>query len=242
MSKMKLGRIFDIKEFAVYDGEGIRVTYFLQGCPLRCEWCHNPEGQSFSEGWSISSKELIEDIKKYEEIWKICGGGVTFSGGEPMCQSEFLLNVIAGLQGISITIETSAAVMPEIFQKIALKVDFLYVDLKVFDEEIHRRYTGKSNRQIKENIKWLAGTDIPFVIRIPMIPGVSDTENNYKKTAEFIAGLKIDAKVELLPYNTMTKAKYDAIKREYMISFDPEKRLNQNLKEFIDKGISCRIL
>lgn len=240
--KMVAGRIFDIKEFAVYDGPGVRVTYFLQGCPLKCEWCHNPEGQSWTGGRKISSEKVIADIKKYQDIWGNCNGGVTFSGGEPMCQPDFLIEILKGTEGISRVIETSAAVTGEIFRKISCLAEFLYIDLKLCDEEQHIRYTGVSNKEIKNNIRWLAETDIPFVIRIPMIPGVSDTEENYRLSAEFISGLRRKTAVELLPYNTLTKAKYDAIRRKYNISFDPGRPLNRDLKAFEIRGIPCRIL
>lgn len=239
---MQSARIFDVKEFAVYDGAGIRVTYFLQGCPLRCEWCHNPEGQEMTGGRVASAREIIDEIKGYAGLWETAEGGVTFSGGEPLCQPDFLVKVMENIKGISKIIETSASVPIQTFQRVLKYVDMAYVDMKIFDEQQHIRYTGVSNRLIKENIRWLASTHIPFVIRIPLIPGVSDTQDNFRDTAEFVEKLPRKIPVELLPYNTLTKAKYDAVGRDYVISFDPEKPLNRNLKEFTDRGIVVRIM
>lgn len=239
---METGRIFDTKEFAVYDGDGIRVTYFLQGCPLRCKWCHNPEGQ-YREGGKIrSSAEIIEEIKGYAAMWKDCAGGVTFSGGEPLMQEEFLVEVLEGIPEVSKAIETSAIVPEKIFRRVISKVDFAYVDLKIFDESLHIRYTGMTNRLILKNIRWIASSQIPCIIRIPMIPGVSATEKNYRQTAAFLAGLDRKLSVELLPYNTLTKAKYDAIGQKYDITFDEDAPVCRDTGIFKDRKIECRIL
>ena len=139
---MKSGRIFDTKEFAVYDGAGIRVTYFLQGCPMRCEWCHNPEGQAMVGGKVRTSGEVIREILDYASLWQDCEGGVTFSGGEPLMQAGFLLEIMEGIGNVSKAVETSAAVSKEIFRSVLNKVDFAYVDLKIYEETLHTRYTG----------------------------------------------------------------------------------------------------
>lgn len=239
---MKSGRVFDTKEFAVYDGDGIRVTYFLQGCPLRCEWCHNPEGQPMDGGRILSPKEMIDEIHSYARLWGDLGGGVTFSGGEPLMQEEFLSEVLDGIDGISKIIETCAAVPGRVFQKIVSRMDFVYVDLKLFDGHRHLQYTGMSNQQILENIRWLSKTEIPAVIRIPMIPEVSATQENYRQTAGFLSGLSRIFSVELLPYNTLTKAKYDAVNRDYRIHFDERGDVCEDTEIFTREDIPCRIL
>lgn len=239
---MKSGRIFDTKEFAVYDGDGIRVTYFLQGCPLRCQWCHNPEGQAVSGGKLRTSEEVIHEILDYASLWKECEGGVTFSGGEPLMQEDFLLEILEGIGRVPKAVETSAAVSKEIFKRVLNQVDTAYVDLKIYNQGLHRRYTGMGSRLILENIRWLAGTDIPCIIRVPMIPGVSATEENYRQTAAFLAGLPRKLPVELLPYNTLARAKYDAIGRAYCIQFSEEEPVCENVEIFHKYGIPCRIL
>ncbi len=239
---MKSGRIFDTKEFAVYDGAGIRVTYFLQGCPMRCEWCHNPEGQAMVGGKVRTSGEVIREILDYASLWQDCEGGVTFSGGEPLMQAGFLLEIMEGIGNVSKAVETSAAVSKEIFRSVLNKVDFAYVDLKIYEETLHTRYTGVGNQLILENIRWLAETDIPCIIRIPMISGVSATEVNYRQTASFLAGLSRKLPVELLPYNTLTKAKYDAVGREYSIQFPEEGTVCDDVQIFRRCGLTCRIL
>lgn len=189
-----------------------------------------------------SSEEVIREIQGYASLWKGCVGGVTFSGGEPLLQEAFLAEILDGIGKISKAIETSAAVPCRTFRSIVSRVDLAYVDLKLIDERQHVRYTGMSNRLILENIRWLSETQIPTVIRIPMIPGVNATEENYRQTAEFLAGLPRRFKVELLPYNTLTKAKYDAIKREYVIHFDEKGSVCEETQIFTQYGIQCRIL
>lgn len=120
-------------------------------------------------------------------------------------QAGFLLEILEGIGNVSKAVETSAAVSKEIFQSVLNRVDFAYVDLKIYDEVLHMRYTGLGNQLILENIRWLADTDIPCIIRIPMIPGVSATEVNYRQTASFLADLPRKLPLELLPYNTLTK-------------------------------------
>ena len=123
---MKSGRIFDIKEFAVYDGAGIRVTYFLQGCPLRCEWCHNPEGQAMEGGKVRTSGKVIREILEYASLWQDCEGGVTFSGGEPLFQPEFLAECLDLLQraGIHTCLDTAGAGLGE-YEAILSRTDLL---------------------------------------------------------------------------------------------------------------------
>lgn len=195
------------------------------------------------EGGCIrEAQDVIREIQSYAAMWEEGGGGVTFSGGEPLLQKEFLTEVLEGLRGIPAAVETSAAVPGDLFQSIIKKVDHVYVDLKIFEEKLHVQYTGCSNRQILENICWLAQTEIPCTIRIPMIPQVSATEKNYKETAAFLKGLARKLPVELLPYNTMAKAKYDKLGYPYNIRFDPEAPAEQNLIPFQKEHILCRIL
>ena len=247
-----IGRIFDIKEFAVHDGDGIRVTVFMKGCPMSCTWCHNPEGlyyeknlfykkakcvncglclkkcnhedcKSFDRcvhicpndclkvvGQDYDSDQLVEKLIKYKSILKSVGGGITFSGGEPLLQWEFLSEVIDKLKenGIDdIVIETCGYAEKTVFQKIATKLSGVIMDIKIFDGEKHLEYTGCDNTVIKENFLWLKESGIPYIIRTPLIKGITDTEENLTSIKEFIG----DSKWEKLPENYLAKSKYDLI-------------------------------
>ena len=247
-----IGRIFDIKEFAVHDGEGIRVTVFMKGCPMRCVWCHNPEGLSYEKnlfykkakcvncgmcfkpcnhedckpyarclhvcpndclkvvGKDYTASQLVERLLKYKSVLLSLGGGITFSGGEPLFQHEFLSEVIDGLKenGINdIAVETCGFVQKNIFQKIAKKLTTVIMDIKIFDSENHKKYTGCDNAVIKENFLWLKDSGIPYLIRTPLISGITDTEENLTQIKSFIG----DSKWEKLPENYLAKSKSDLI-------------------------------
>ena len=243
------GRIFDIKEFAVHDGPGLVTTVFLKGCPLRCAWCHNPEGQSFEKelmvrekscglcrrpcdheecqpfhrcvhvcpdnliriaGEDIEAKELAKRLLKNRDVMD----GVTFSGGEPLFQAEFLLETISYLEGLKIMIETSGYADTDTFRKVLEKSDLLYLDIKLIDEAEHIRQTGVSNKVILENLQILKDSGKPCVIRTPLIPGITDREENLEAIKKQIG----DLPHELLPYNEMASVKYEMLGRKYPLS------------------------
>lgn len=250
------GRIFSIEEFSTFDGPGIRCTVFLKGCPLRCQWCHNPEGQSFHPqilrspngcigcgtcrrtgmteesialcpqhllrlcGEDLTSQQLIDRLA--DKFWMLnaSGGGVTFSGGEPLSQSEFLLECLALLKGRTHrAIQTSGFAPGEIFSRALENTDYVLFDLKLMDSAAHRHYTGVDNQPILKNYRSLAASGLPFITRIPLIPGVNDTTENLTETARFLSSVSVH-KVELLPYNKAAGAKYKAAGMTYSIEFD----------------------
>ncbi|HEY3345448.1 MAG TPA: 4Fe-4S cluster-binding domain-containing protein, partial [Anaerolineaceae bacterium] len=176
---MTSGIVFDIREFAVHDGPGIRTTVFLKGCPLACQWCHNPEGQSRQPqkicspagervaGTVYSSAELANRLNRQAAILAKAEGGITFSGGEPLLQAAFIAEVIDRLEGLHVVLDTSGYGSGAAFCGLLEKVDLVFFDLKLIDDETHRRYTGKSNRPILRNLQALNAIRIPFVIRVP---------------------------------------------------------------------------
>ena len=239
------GTIFDIKEMAVHDGPGLRTTVFLKGCPLRCLWCHNPEGLSREPQLSFRAQQCQNcglcrrgcshpDCQPYGRCLHICpqgllsisgkemtplqlaqrlkrsrfltepGGGVTFSGGEPLLQHEFLRAVLEELPGVHTAIETSGYAEEGVFQDIITHMDLVYMDIKLADDSLHRKYTGVSNEKILRNLKLLQQSGIPCIVRTPLIPGITDTEENLTAIRDLIGNLPH----ELLPYNTMAGAKY----------------------------------
>lgn len=253
---MNSGIVFDIKEFAVFDGPGIRTTAFLKGCPLECTWCHNPEGQNPAceemligntktkriSGRSYIVDELCQRLRKNQRIFELTEGGITFSGGEPLVQHDFLSECLSKLTGIHLAIETSGYSQPGVFQQIASLLNLMILDLKVIDDTQHRKYTGVSNRLILENLNWLMKTEIPFIVRVPLIPGVSDSYENLEATALLLQGAKNLELVELLPYHITAGAKYPLLQRDYKPLFDEEQPLNMNRSPFTELGIPCRIL
>lgn len=279
----KTGVIFDIKQFAVFDGPGIRTTVFLKGCPLRCMWCHNPEGLSFEPQLMVSQngctdcgscrlvckhpdgcilcgacvgacpvrlrkicgermtvEELTGRLLRDREYLEMQGGGVTFSGGEPTGQPEFLLNCLKELRTMHRAVETSGYCRTDIFKNIIDELDYIIMDIKIADDEKHKIYTGVSNRMILENLEQVKKSGKPFRIRIPVIPGVNDTEENYRLTAELLKGAENLEMVELLPYHKTAGAKYGMVGRAYAPDFDVDREPVLETSAFENAGICCR--
>ena len=220
------GRIFEIREFTLHDGPGVRTTVFMKGCPLRCAWCHNPEGQSFDvetmtrangeriacgEDWTAPA--LADELLRNADIMAQSGGGVTFSGGEPLAQSEFLLELVPLLKagGVRLAIETSGHVPADAYRAVVSRLDFVYQDVKLLDADAFRRWTGGRLSIVLENIAYLRGCGVPFIFRVPLIPGVNDSESDRVAFAAFADS----AKIEFLPYNRAAPAKYSMLGREF---------------------------
>ena len=229
------GTIFSIEEFAINDGPGIRTTVFLKGCPLRCEWCHNPEGLSLRSqlmkkknetvvsGMEMESGELAEKLLRDEKIFRLNKGGVTFTGGEPLLQADFLCDVLGLLRPhVHCAIETSGYTSEEVFRKVLDNLDFVLFDCKHTDDEIHKRYTRVSNRPILRNLQILIESSKDFVLRIPLIPGVNDTKENLFTVRDLLYGASGLQRVELLRYNKMAGAKYGMVGMDYKPTFNTE--------------------
>ena len=229
------GTIFSIEEFAINDGPGIRTTVFLKGCPLRCEWCHNPEGLSLRSqlmkkknetvvsGMEMESGELAEKLLRDEKIFRLNKGGVTFTGGEPLLQADFLCDVLGLLRPhVHCAIETSGYTSEEVFRKVLDNLDFVLFDCKHTDDEMHKRYTRVSNRPILRNLQILIESSKDFVLRIPLIPGVNDTKENLFTVRDLLYGASGLQRVELLRYNKMAGAKYGMVGMDYKPTFNTE--------------------
>jgi len=282
---MHMGIVFSIEEFSVYDGPGIRTSVFLKGCPLRCSWCHNPEGQRLETeivkspngcvgcgnclrtavnrdgalmltdesikkcpmnlirrcGDEYSPKELCEKLLKNKIILSK-GGGVTFSGGEPFMQKGFLLECLALLKGkLHTAVQTCGYTDAETFGLALELADYFLYDIKLMDDEPHKRYTGVSNKRIQANFKTLAESGRDFVVRVPLIPGVIDTEENITAIAKLLNSFGI-AYAELLPYNKMAGGKYKLTLREYKPDFDDTAESQPREEIFDEYNIKVKIL
>lgn len=247
------GIIFDIKEFAVHDGPGGRLTVFLKGCPLRCIWCHNPEGLAIKpqimvkenlctrcgrcfqqcrhedckefgrcihvcpnglitvSGEEYTPQRLAEKINGYKEFFTAASGGVTFSGGEPLMQADFVLNTVNRLDKIHVALETSGYAEPETFKRVTDKADYIMMDIKIADRDEHKKYTGVYNDVILKNFEYLKSSGKQFEVRTPMIPNICDTIDNLEK----IRGIIGDSKWEKIPYNEAAPAKYKMLGKVY---------------------------
>lgn len=252
------GIVFDIKKYAIHDGPGIRTTVFFKGCPLNCQWCHNPEsikpgveeivkinrkkilGLSTSEtreviGREISAGEIFAEVKKDSLFFEEGKGGVTFSGGEPLMQSDFLLELLklCREEEFHTCVDTSGMADWQQFEKVKDYVSLFLFDLKIIDEENHKKYTGVSNKQIITNLEKLTASGSKVRIRIPLIPGITDTEQNIESINSFIKPLGNITGVDVLPFNSIYEGKYQKMNKENKIG-KKQKQTTDELNKIVE--------
>ena len=261
------GVIFEIRRFTVHDGPGIRTTVFMKGCPLSCWWCHNPEGQfPQPEPWTRTEKldgkvfekqmiigqewtasDLMTEILKDRVFFDESGGGVTFSGGEPLMQPAFLMEILSlcHKHGIHTAVDTSGFSPTEDLMKIAALTDLFLYDLKLLDDTLHVKYTGVSNRLILENLHLLLDLGKPVWLRHPVIPGINDTFGEKEKLKELLKQFsgKISV-INLLPYHSIARNKYrKAGRTNYLESLKdlPASDLQPMVDELEETGVKVII-
>lgn len=246
-----LGIISNIQRFTVHDGPGIRITVFLQGCPLDCWWCHNPESKFIctpegkDENQRMTPEQLMTEIRKELVFMEESNGGVTFSGGEPFMQSEFLSEMLdlCKAEEIHTCIDTSGLVNPDIFDTILEKADLYLFDIKFVDPEMHKKYTGVSNVQIMRNLQSLIKNQKEINIRFPLIPGINDTEKNLDDLKELMIELQLK-KINILPYHRIAEGKYEKLSMENRMKGilpHSENEIKNIHNFFIEAGFEAKI-
>jgi pyruvate formate lyase activating enzyme len=213
------GTIFQVQRWSIHDGEGIRSTVFLKGCPLRCAWCANPESWTGSadggQGRRVTAANLMKELRKDEIFYRESGGGVTFSGGEPFAQPEFLRELVAacGAVGYHTAAETSAFFDWNEAADIFARLDAVFVDIKHMDSLQHKKFTGVPNGVILKNVERILATHGDVTVRVPLVAGVNDDEANIRALRDFLRGAKARGLkgVELLPYHNLGVSKYSAL-------------------------------
>lgn len=252
------GRIFDIQKFSVHDGPGIRTIVFLKGCMLRCKWCCNPESQSFdiqtmmqngkekTVGKDTAVKDIIDIVKKDMPYYKRSGGGMTLSGGEMLCQSDFAYALLRSAKEASINtaVETTGFAPFEKIEKLLPYIDTVLMDIKHINSEKHKAFTTQPNELILENAVKIAEKANKLIIRVPVIPTFNDTEQEIADIAKFAKSLKGVEEINLLPYHKFGKDKYDGLGREYLMGdLEPptDEKMNR-LKAVAEQyGLYCKI-
>jgi len=227
---MNQGIIFDIKEMTVHDGPGVRVTVFFKGCPLRCLWCHNPEGllpqpqlmNGAICGEILTAAELATKVKKNADVLQELGGGVTISGGEPLMQPEFLLSLLQELAPMHRVLQTSGYGNEGVFVEVIKNCELVHFDLKQMSPRLHKKFTGVDNGLILRNLGHLKDSGKPFVVRLPMIPGVNVTRGHFAAVAQLLEGVRDRVSIEILPYNSLAGAKYPWVGMEYTYTLPTE--------------------
>lgn len=212
------GKVHSIETFGTVDGPGIRYVIFLQGCHLRCKYCHNRDTWDTTVGTPKKVSELIEDIKKYNDYIKFSKGGVTVTGGEPLLQPKFLIALFTELKklGYHTALDTSGMfpLTPEVKQVLSL-TDLVLLDIKHIDDEKCKDLVGFSNKLELEFANYLSENGIKMWIRQVIIPGITDNEDDLIRLKEFLQTLKTVEKVELNPYHTLGVYKWEDLGLEY---------------------------
>lgn len=220
----RTGRVFDIKRFSSHDGPGIRSTVFLTGCPLRCAWCHNPEAFALHDrpGGQIRDMtvaEVIRELEKDVSYYDRSGGGVTVSGGEPLFQSAFTLELLRTCRKRELhsALDTCGLVDTTLLLEAAAIADLVLYDLKAIDSEVHRSWTGAPNERILENLAALESSEVPVWIRLPLIPGANEDDANVDATLALLSATRF-RRISLLPYHRIAEGKYHGLGLENRMS------------------------
>lgn len=216
--KQYYARIHSIESFGTVDGPGIRFVLFLQGCHLQCKYCHNRDTWDIKGGEQKSLDDIFEKIKRYKNYMMLSGGGVTVTGGEPLLQVKFLIELFKKLkeEGIHTCIDTSGIVAITDDVKELLKyTDLVLLDIKHIDDEKCKKLVGVSNKRELEFAQYLSDNNIKIWIRQVLVPGYTDNEEDLKKLKKFIKSLKTVEKVQILPYHNMGKFKWEKLGSKY---------------------------
>ena len=212
------GRIHSIESFGTVDGPGIRFVVFMQGCPLKCKYCHNRDTWNLDGGHTITSDELVKEIMHYKSYMDNSGGGITISGGEPLLQAKFIKELFIKLKKkkIHTAIDTAGSlpITDEIKDLLDL-TDLVLLDIKHIDNEKAINLTGAPNKNNLEFAKYLSNINKPMWIRQVLVPGYTDDETDLLKLKEFINSLNSVENVEILPYHSLGKFKWKELGATY---------------------------
>lgn len=254
------GRIFDIQRYSIHDGNGIRTIVFLKGCVLRCRWCCNPESQEYriqtmmvqgktkTIGEDVTVEEVMATVQKDRPYYRRTGGGLTLSGGESLCQPEFATALLRAAQerGISTAMESMGCAKWEVIEGLLPYLDQYLLDIKHMNPAKHKEYTGKSNELMLENAKKIAASGMTELsIRVPVIPGFNDTQEEIRAIAEYTGRLEHVKRMHLLPYHRLGQDKYAGLGREYLMG-DVEPPTNEKMEQLLQiaeqtSGVECQI-
>ena len=234
------GRIHSIESMGLVDGPGIRTVIFFQGCAIRCAYCHNPDTWKCQGGTEYTPKEIHEKILKYKPYFSRSGGGVTFSGGDPLLQPEFLIEVLKLCKnsGIHTTIDTAGFGLGN-YEDILKYVDLVLFDIKHVSDEGYKTLVGKDGEEARNFLKACEKTSTKLWIRHVVVPGITDGEDHMEALANIIKDIENVEKIELLPYHTMGITKYDNIGLKYRLQGIED--MDRDLCKSMEKNLIHRV-
>lgn len=243
MGEAMNGRIHSFESFGTVDGPGIRFVIFMQGCPMRCQYCHNPDTWSFSGGKEYSSDEVVKTAMKYKSYFA-SNGGITLSGGEPLLQMEFVIELLQKFKALNLhtTLDTSGITFQQSSEesvnkhkKLIENVDLVMLDIKHIDDQQHKKLTNHSNKNTLDFARFLSDNGKEIWIRHVLVPEITDKDEYLLRLKEFISTLKTVTKIQVLPYHTMGVVKYEKLNMEYPLKgvLPPEKERIENARRIL---------
>lgn len=252
------GRIFDIQRYSIHDGGGIRTIVFLKGCPLRCKWCCNPEGQHYNVekmtlggkekivGQDVTVGEIIDIIERDRIYYRRSGGGLTLSGGESLTQPDFAVALLktAKERGINTAMESTGFADFSVISRYLPYLDLYLMDIKHMNSAKHKEFTSQPNELILENAKKITDAGARLIVRTPVIPTFNATKEEIGEIAKFASSLKGVTQMHILPYHRIGTDKYKGLNRDYSLTGiePPSKELmNELLKVVNSYGLKGQI-
>lgn len=240
------GRIHSIESFGTVDGPGIRLVVFFQGCPMRCLYCHNPDTWNPKDGTEISVKEILALYEKNRTFYK--NGGITATGGEPLVQMDFLEELFreAKKRNIHTCLDTSGIAFrknrTQAFERLIKVTDLVMLDIKHADTNRHREITGHPNTPVLDFLKFLDCHNTPVWVRHVLVPGLTDTPDDLIHLGQILADYHCLKVLDVLPYHTMGKLKYDELGMEYPLKNTREATKNEvyQARQYILQGMRSR--
>ncbi|QNU68007.1 pyruvate formate lyase-activating protein [Ruminiclostridium herbifermentans] len=211
------GKVHSFETFGTVDGPGIRFVVFMKGCPLKCKYCHNRDTWSAEGAQLYTAEEVMTEVRKYRNFIDSSKGGITVSGGEALIQPQFILELFKKCkeEGIHTAVDTSGYVNVEDVKEVMEYTDLVLLDLKHADELKHRDLTGVDNEKIKRFTEYLCDINKPVWIRYVLVPGYTDDEEDLLAAHDYLKNFKNIEKIEVLPYHSMGKVKWENLNAEY---------------------------
>lgn len=227
-----IGRIHSLESLGTVDGPGIRFVTFMQGCPLRCQFCHNPDTWDTSKGKEYTPEQLANEIIKYKSFMDFSGGGATFTGGEPLLQAGFILEVAKKLKkkGISVCIDTSGFVYNEAVEELLDYVDIVLLDIKNFDKTVYTKVTSVKLEPTLKFLDKLREKKIDTWIRYVLVPNLTDNFDAVEKLSEHLKDYPNVKKIEILGFHKMGEYKWEELGLEYQL-----KETNEPTEELLQR-------
>ena len=236
------GYIHSIETAATLDGPGIRFAVFLSGCHFRCQYCHNPDTWKLKHGIHVTVDDLMTELEGYADFLINYGGGVTLSGGEVMVQARFVETLVRRMKqrGLHVALDTNGYLGADVSEQLMQDVDLWLLDLKAYDDTLHRKITGQPNAPVLDFARRLSDLEKPNWIRFVLVPGLTDDEQEIDNLADFVATLNGVERVEILPFHQMGAFKWKELGLEYKLEHTEspdQKILDRVRQQFADRGL-----